>query len=436
MLNQALQIVRTLKDHGFEAMFCGGYVRDMLLKKENDDIDIATSAKPEEVEQLFDKTLAVGKSFGVIVVVIDGEEIEVATYRQDSKTSDGRRPDSVTFCSMEEDSKRRDFTINGMFYDILEDKIYDAVGGVEDLHTGIIRFIGNPDDRIIEDKLRMARAVRFSARFDFKIDPETLQAIKKHSSEIVQVSAERIADELIKILRTGNYRIAFDLLLETGLIDYIIPEIRAMKDCEQPTDYHPEVFVYEHTIKALENLPSDASDELRVGMLLHDIGKPATQTFEDRIRFNGHDLKGKDISREILTRLRFSKDFIERVTELVVNHMKFMHVFDMRTSRLKRFLALPHFEEHLALHRADCLASHGGLDGYNFCLEKLKTLEPEEIHPPRIVTGQDLIGLGFKPGPQFKTILTDLEDKQLEGVISDRDQALEYVEKAYLMSIN
>jgi poly(A) polymerase len=430
---QALQIVKRIRDNGYEAMYAGGFVRDMLLQKESADIDIATNCPPSMVEQLFEKTLAVGKSFGVIIVIIDGEEVEVATYRQDSMSADGRHPDSVTFCSMEEDAHRRDFTINGMFYDPIEDKIYDCVGGIEDLHAGIIRFIGDPDKRIIEDKLRLLRCIRFSAKLGFKIDPDSLAAVKRHASEITQVSVERIADEILKILRTGNYRTAINLLFDTGLIDYILPEIRALEKCEQPLDYHPENFVLEHCIRALEALPDtvDVSDELRVAVLLHDIGKPATQTFEDRIRFNGHDLKGKDISREILTRLRFSNEFIERVLALVENHMKFMHVFDMRTSRLKRFLALPHFEEHIALHRVDCLASHGGLDGYNFCIEKLKTFEPEEIRPPKIVTGKHLINMGFKPGPIFREILTDIEDKQLEGVIIDQKEALDYVQITY-----
>ena len=435
MKDQALKIIRCLREQGFEAFFAGGYVRDMLLQKISPeaDIDIATNAIPKEIQLLFNKTLAVGQAFGVIVVVIDGQEIEVATFRQDSKTSaDGRHPDSVSFCSMEEDAHRRDLTINGMFYDPLEDKIYDCVGGVEDLHAGIIRLIGNPNDRIAEDYLRMMRVIRFAVRFNFSIEAKTLEAVKKYAPEIVRVSAERIADELLKILRTGNYRIALNLLFETGLIDYVMPELRALEKCEQPLDYHPENFVLEHVIKALEALPDSASDELRMGVLLHDIGKPATQTFEDRIRFNGHDLKGKDISREILTRMRFSNEFIERVLSLVENHMKFMHVFDMRTSRLKRFLALPHFEEHLALHRVDCLASHGGLEGYDFCVEKLKTFEPEEIHPPKIVTGKHLIDMGFKPGPKFREILTDIEDKQLEGSLTGQEKALEYIRTNYV----
>jgi poly(A) polymerase len=432
MKDQALKIVKKLREYGYEALFCGGYVRDMLLELPSADIDIATNALPDMVESLFDKTLSVGKTFGVIVVIMDGEEIEVATFRKDSAESDGRRPDSVEFSSMEEDAHRRDCTINGLFYDPVEDKVYDAVGGIEDLHAGIIRLIGNPDDRIKEDKLRMLRAVRFSSKLDFKIDPNTLEAVKRHSSEIIQVSAERIADELLKILRTGNYQTAINLLFETGLIDHILPEIKAMEGCEQPVDYHPEGSVLEHTLKGLEDLPKDASDELRMGVLFHDVGKPPTQTFEDRIRFNGHDIRGKFMTEEILRRLRFSNEFIDRVVALVENHMKFMHVKDMRTSRLKRFLALPNFEEHMLLHRADCMSSHRNLENYEFVREKLKTFEPEEIRPPKILTGKDLIAMGFKPGPIFTVIMTDVEDRQLEGVILDSEKAKNYVRSAYV----
>jgi poly(A) polymerase len=432
MLQQALYVVKKLRDHGYEALFAGGYVRDMLLQRTSTDIDIATNARPEMVEQLFDKTLAVGKAFGVIVVVHEGQEVEVATYRTDGVYSDGRRPDSVSFCTMEEDAQRRDLTINGMFYDPIEDKIYDSVGGIEDLHKGIIKLIGNPDDRIAEDKLRMMRVVRFSARFDFKIDPGTIEAVQRHAFEITQVSAERVADELTKILMAGNYRKAVNLLFDTGLIDHILPEVRAMKGCEQPPQYHPEGDVLEHTIKALENLPTEASIEVRMATLLHDVGKPPTQTFEDRIRFSGHDIKGKYIAWGILKRLKFSNDFVTRISDLVENHMKFMHVKKMRVSRLKRFLALPNIEDHLALHRVDCLSSHRNLENYDFVIEKLKTYEPEEIRPPRIVTGKDLLNMGFKQGPEFGIILTDIEDQQLEGTILNQEDALEYIKNVYV----
>jgi poly(A) polymerase len=431
MKQQAINIVKKLRDHGYQAVIAGGAVRDMILGIPPSDYDIATDAKPEAIEQLFDKTLSVGKAFGVIVVIMDGYEIEVATFRKDSQESDGRRPYSVQFSSMDEDAWRRDLTINGMFYDPLSDRIIDFVGGQEDLKSHLVRFIGSPEDRIAEDKLRMLRAVRFSARFEFAVDPATFEAVKKHASEISQISAERIADELQKILRVKHPRLAFSLLFETGLIDHILPEVRAMEGCEQPVDYHPEGSVLCHTLLALDYLPENASDELRMGVLLHDVGKPVTQTFEDRIRFNGHDLTGKDVAREILKRLKFSNEFSERVLELIGNHMKFMHVDNMRTSRLKRFLALPHFEEHMALHRADCLSSHRNLENYDFVAEKLKTYEPEEIRPTRIITGKDLMDMGFKQGPVFKVILTDVEDQQLEGAIKSREEALEYVKREH-----
>ena len=433
MQTQAYQIVKRLRDHGHQAVYAGGCVRDMILGLTPADYDIATDARPEIVESLFEKTLPVGKAFGVIVVIIDDVQIEVATFRTDGGYSDGRRPDSVSFSSMEEDAHRRDLTINGMFYDPIEGTVIDCVRGHEDLDNKVIRLIGDPEARIAEDKLRMLRVIRFAAKLRFSVDPLTLQAVKAHSSEITQVSAERITEELQKILRTGNYRMALDLLFETGLIGYILPEVAAMKGCAQPVDYHPEGDVLTHTILALESLPAEASDELRMGTLFHDVGKPVTQTFEDRIRFNGHDIRGKDLTREIMARMKVSKDFSDRVVDLVGNHMKFMFVKEMRTSRLKRFMAVPFFEEHMALHRADCLSSHRNLENYDFMTERLKTYEPEEIRPPRIVTGTDLISMGLVPGVLFKQILGDVEDQQLEGVLKDRDQALEYVKSKWVV---
>ena len=434
MRDQALKIVQVLQDRGHQAVFAGGCVRDRVLKLEPQDYDIATSATPDQVEALFEHTVAVGKAFGVIVVIMDGFEIEVATFRSDSTTSDGRRPDSVTFTSIEEDARRRDLTINGMFFDPVRHNLLDFIGGMKDLQEGFIRLIGVPEARIVEDKLRMLRVVRFAARFKFKVVPSTLDAVRNMAPEILKVSAERIGDELTKILRTGNYRIAFDLLFETDLMHYILPEIEAMKGIEQPVDYHPEGDVLEHTIMALESLPADASDELRMGVMLHDVGKPSTQTFEDRIRFSQHELRGKDVGRELLRRLKFSNEFTEHVTDLIGNHMKFMHVQEMRISKLKRFMAMPKFEEHLAVHRADCMSSHKHLLNYEYVKEKFENYEPEEIKitpDTRILTGNDLLALGFKSGPLFRTILTDVEDQQLEGTISDRDQALKYVSEKY-----
>ena len=437
MESQALNIIKRLKEHNYEAVYAGGWVRDHLLGIEASDIDIATSAKPEQIEALFDKCLAIGKAFGVIIVVVDDIEIEVATFRKDSQESDGRHPDSVIFSSMEEDAKRRDFTINGMFYDPITAKIIDYVGGQKDLKKGLIRFIGNPEERIIEDKLRLMRAIRFASRFNFEIEDHSWKAIKKYSQDILQISEERVADELLKILRTRNYSRVMDLLFESKLINAILPEIVALKGVEQPIDYHPEGDVYIHTVLALSLLPENASDELILATLFHDIGKPVTQTFEDRIRFNNHDMKGKDITRNILKRLKFSNDFIDRVCCLVENHMRTACVKKMRVSKLKRFMTLPNFEEHLELHRVDCLASHRNLENVDFLTEKLKTFNMDEIRsvvglkPNRILTGDDLIELGFKQGPIFREILTDVEDKQLEGILVEKEQAVSYVLSFY-----
>jgi poly(A) polymerase len=425
MESLALEIIKKLQAAGHQAVFAGGCVRDRILGITPNDFDIASSATPDVIESLFEKTIPVGKAFGVIIVVLDEHEFEVATFRSDGDSSDGRHPDSVTFSTIEEDAKRRDLSINGLFYDPVIG-IIDFVGGQKDLDAHIIRLIGNPDDRIKEDRLRMLRVVRFACRFNFTIDPATFEAVKKHASEISLVSQERIAEELLKILRTRNFKRAMDLLFETGLID-ILPEIKVMKGCEQPVDYHPEGDVLTHTIKALENTPENASDELLMGTLLHDVGKPPTQTFEDRIRFNRHELKGKDLATEILKRLKFSNEFSERVVSLVEHHMRFMCVKEMRIAKLKRFMGFPHFDEHLALHRADCLSSHEDLENYYFCVEKLNAYEPEEIKPPRIITGYDLINFGLKPGPIFSIIIEAVEDQQLEGTIMTREAALEYV---------
>jgi len=337
---KALQIVHTLVQNGHRAVFAGGWVRDHLLNLTPNDTDIATSALPEEVEALFPKTLAIGKAFGVILVVIDDEQFEVATFRADGEYTDGRRPDSVSFSSLEEDARRRDITINGMFYDPLNGDVIDVVGGRADLEQKIIRFIGDPEQRIKEDRLRLLRVIRFAARLGFEIEPLTFAAVKRNAGSITQVSAERVSEELTKTLRCKDKIRAIELLFQSGLIDYILPEVKQMEGCEQPVDYHPEGCVLRHTQIALSLLSKDASDELLWGTFLHDVGKPPTQTFEDRIRFNGHDSKGKWITEQILKRLKFSNDFVEHVCALVENHMKFTAVTLMRVSKLKRFVNL------------------------------------------------------------------------------------------------
>ena len=480
-MDKSLFIVKTLSDNGYVAYYCGGCVRDRLLGIEPNDIDIATNARPEEIERLFDKTISVGKAFGVIIVVIDGEEFEVATFRSDGQYSDGRHPDSVSFSNLEEDAKRRDLTINGMYYNPLDGRIIDVVGGQTDLEQKVVRLIRNPTQtqRITEDKLRLLRVIRFASRFGFEIEPETYIAVKENAGKINEVSTERIADEMTKILRVKDKRRAINLLFDTTLMHSILPEFVLMKGCEQPPQFHPEgarvrkifqmndvnlgpfeIFdiknlehldstkykmypgdCLEHTIVSLELLPEDASDTLLWGTFLHDIGKPLTQTFEDRIRFSGHDIKGFYLTEEILRRLKFSNDFIEHVCSLVKNHMKFSCVMKMRVSKLKRFMNLPKFEEHLALHKVDCVSSHGSTRNYDFLQEKLKTFEatPEKVmldKLPRILTGYDLIKLGYKVGPYFRVILTDIEDQQLEDKIISHEQALEYIKDKYPIDEN
>ncbi|MDD5649389.1 MAG: CCA tRNA nucleotidyltransferase [Candidatus Nanoarchaeia archaeon] len=436
MNSKALYIVKTLVDNGYQAVFAGGFVRDMLICEKSNDIDIATSAKPEEVERFFQKTLPIGKSFGVILVIIDDEKFEVATFRSDGVYTDGRHPESVIFSTLEEDARRRDITINGMFYDPLEDKIIDVVGGQTDLKQKIVRLIGNSVDRIKEDKLRLMRIIRFASRFGFEIEPKTYLTIKEHAFELVTVSAERIADELTKILRLKNKRRAIELLFDTELMKFVLPEVFAMKDVEQPPEFHPEGSVLQHTLLSLELLKENASDELLWGTFLHDVGKPPTQTFEDRIRFSGHDLKGKYMAKEILKRLKFSNEFVDHVCSMIENHMKFSSVEKMRISKLKRFLNLSKFDEHLELHRVDCLSSHGGLEYYNFVLEKLKEFSSEHEQTridkmKRIVTGHDLITLGYKQGPVFRDILIDVEDQQLEGKLLNKEEAVDYIKSTY-----
>lgn len=428
-LKLAKQIVEKLKQHSFEAVIAGGWVRDKLLGAQSSDIDIATNATPQEVEKIFPKTIPVGKAFGVMIVVLEGEQFEVATFRTDSDSSDGRRPDSVTFSSMKEDAERRDLTINGLFFDPLTENVHDFVGGQQDIEDGVIRFIGNPSQRIAEDKLRILRAVRFAARMDFKIESATLEALKKHCGEVVTVSAERIGEELLKMLRLENADKAFLLLKETGILKHVLPEISAMVGVEQSPEHHPEGDVFVHTMLALKHLPENATDELRMAALLHDVGKPVVTKFErGRWRFDGHEITGAEMTDEILSRLRFSNEFIKRVSALVANHMKFIHVKQMRVAKLKRFVRQDHFEEHKALHKVDSLASHGDLSS----LEFLETLEfpPETIKPKPLINGHDLIKLGLKPGPKFKEILVEFEDAQLEGRITTREEALKMLEKA------
>jgi len=423
------EIVRTLRGRGHAAYLVGGCVRDILLSREAADYDVATSATPEQVMDIFPQTWAVGAQFGVVLVPADSGTVEVATFRSDIGYSDGRHPDEVHFSSDPcEDVQRRDFTINGLLLDPETNEILDYVGGRADLSARIIRAIGDPERRFTEDKLRMMRAVRFAARFGYEIEPATLTAIQKLAPEIHQVSRERVRDELTKMLIEGHARDAFLLLDHTGLLKEVLPEIFAMKGVEQPPQFHPEGDVFIHTLLMLEKLPVGASPTLAWGALLHDVGKPTTfRVAPDRIRFDRHVDVGEKITEAICRRLRFSNHETEQILALVHNHMRFADVERMKESTLKRFLRLPRFEEHLALHRLDAESSNGILTYYNFVREKLDSFGPAAMRPVPLVTGNDLIAAGLEPGPRFKEILSAVEDGQLEGRFQSREEALEFV---------
>jgi poly(A) polymerase len=433
------EIAARLRGAGFQAYLAGGCVRDLLLGEAAKDFDVATSATPQEIVGLFERTLEVGAHFGVILVQMDDVATEVATFRHDGAYLDGRRPDAVRFTSdPREDVLRRDFTINGMLLDpaqiegdaVPESAVLDFVGGRADLAAGVVRTIGAAELRFSEDKLRMLRGVRFAARLGFAIEAETMQAMRRHAAQIGQVSCERIRDELTRMLTEGHARRAFELLDASGLLREVLPEITKMHGVEQPPEYHPEGDVFVHTMMLLEQLPADEPATLGWGMLLHDVGKPAT--FQprnpakpgDRIRFNGHVEVGVRIAEEVLQRLRFSNEDCEQIVSLIRHHMQFGDVKGMKQSTLKRILRLPKFEEHLALHRADCLSSHGDLRLWEFAKEAYETTEPEEVRPKLLVTGKDLIAAGYRPGPRFKKMLEMAEDAQLEGRISSREEGL------------
>ncbi len=428
-------ICGTLRAAGHQAYFVGGCVRDILLGRQPADYDVATDATPDRVQQLFPNSLAVGAKFGVIVVTENSDEsaglqVEVATFRSDVGYSDGRHPDHVVYAkSPQEDVKRRDFTVNALLFDPQSEEVLDFVGGRDDLRSGIIRAIGHPSERFNEDKLRMVRAVRFAARFRYAIEGRTFSAIQKLAPQIHQVSPERLRDELTKLLTEGAARRAFEFLDETRLLPELLPEIARMKGVEQPPEYHPEGDVWKHTLMMIEGLPAGSPRTLAWGVLLHDVGKPPTFTPPsgpgDRIRFNEHAEIGTRMAEEICRRLRFSNDDTDQIAALVANHMRFKDVLQMKPATLKRFVRMPRFEEHLQLHRLDCLSSHGHLDNYEFVRRFLAETPPEQVRPPRLLDGDDLIGLGLRPGPRFKAILERVEEGQLDGTVKDREGAIQ-----------
>jgi poly(A) polymerase len=426
----------TLRQNGYQALFVGGCVRDLLLGREPADFDVTTDAPPERVMSLFPESVGVGAQFGVVLVPRDGHKVEVATFRSDVGYSDGRHPDRVVYSTTaKEDVQRRDFTINGLLMRHDTAEVLDFVGGQADLKAGILRAIGEPSRRFEEDKLRMLRAVRFAARFRFIIEPATYVAIRRHAAEISQVSAERLRDELTKLLTEGVARRGFELLDDTELLQQLLPEIAAMKGIEQPPEFHPEGDVWIHTRLMIEQLAAGCSPTLAWGALLHDVGKPPTfkpvSETGDRIRFDGHADVGVRMAEDICRRLRFSNEETEQITALVANHMRFKDVAQMRTSTLKRFVRLPHFDEHLELHRLDCLSSHRRLESYGFVQRFLADTPPDQVHPPRLLTGDDLQQMGYVPGPLFSEILRSLEDAQLEGRVQNKEGAAEYVAKQF-----
>ena len=449
-LRAALTVAETLRVAGFAAYFAGGCIRDLLLGQTPKDFDVATSAVPNEVVRIFSsagfRTAEVGAHFGVILVKVGEIDVEVATFRHDGVYLDGRRPEAVRF-SLEpkEDVVRRDFTINGMLMDpsllrdgmVPEEALLDYVGGQKDLEAKVVRTIGSPDQRFEEDKLRMLRGIRFAARLGFTLETETQRAMQRHAASIIQVSQERIRDELTLMLTEGHARAAFQMLDNCGLLSHVLPEVAKLKGVEQPPEYHPEGDVWVHTLMLLDRLPPHPSCELAWGFLLHDIGKPATfqppdsRKPGDRIRFNGHVDVGVRIAQVMLNRLRFSSESQDRIVALIKHHMQFGDVKAMKQSTLKRFIRMPHFEEHLLLHRADCLSSHGDLRLWEYATDAYEHDEPEAARPKWLVTGRELIARGYAPGTAFKAMLRTVEDAQLEGQIDTVDEGLALVEREF-----
>lgn len=432
----AAAITRCLRDHGFQAYVVGGAPRDLLLGLHPTDYDIATSARPEEVQRLFEKTIAVGQQFGVILVLFDEAPYEVATFRADGEYADGRRPVRVRFCTPREDALRRDFTINALMLDPLEHKILDFIGGRRDIRARRIRTVGDAEARFAEDHLRLIRAVRFAARLDFRIERKTLAAIRRLAATVTKVAAERLGAELAKILTGPRAGLALRLLCKTGLLPHILPEIEAMRGVEQPPNFHPEGDVFTHTTLMLD-LAHEPSLALALGILLHDVAKPPTKRITPaRIRFDGHCEIGATMAGRICRRLKLPKAVVERVQYLVANHLKIKDAPAMRPARLKRFLRETGFPELLELFRLDSLASHGNLDGYEWCRQTFEGLSREQVAPPPLVTGHDLIAMGYRPGPLFKTILTAVETAQLEGKIHSADAARRFVRRQFPLPRN
>jgi len=455
----AAQIVRRLQTAGFAAFWVGGCVRDFLLGREPDDYDIATNALPEQIEKLFQRTIAVGRKFGVMVVVEGGHQFQVATFRAEADYRDGRHPEHVTFGDARADASRRDFTVNGLFFDPVAKKLHDWVGGEADLRAKIIRTIGSPAERFAEDHLRMLRAVRLAAQLDFEIERETFTAAKSLGPKIKSISAERVRDELIKLFlpSPGNEDVfslsplvprgerektlvrppglcsarGLELLRDSGLLEQILPELAATVRCEQSPDYHPEGSVFNHLLSMLKQMPADADPLLPWAVLMHDIAKPLTASRDEKtssIHFYEHEKIGATMAEEILARLRFPRKQIEAVAATVLHHMQFKDALKMRKSTLRRLLLRETFPLELALHRLDCLGSHGRLDVYDFLVKQWRELERQpEIRPP-LLSGDELIALGMKPGRELGALLAELREKQLQDELKTTAEARAWVQ--------
>ena len=423
---QATQIVQRLVAAGHEAYFAGGCVRDMLLRREPQDYDIATSARPEQVQELFDHTVPVGEQFGVVLVIQEGVPFEVATFRTEGEYRDGRRPSEVSFARAEEDARRRDFTVNGLFYDPLAAKVTDYVGGQADLTRRVIRSIGPARERFAEDKLRLLRAVRLAAQLDFEIEAEALTALQEMAEQITQVSWERIGDELLKLLTQPGADRGLHMLHDTGLLKAILPEVERLVGLPQPPEFHPEGDAFTHT-KLMLGIMKQPTRALALGVLLHDVGKPDTYKLAERIRFDSHTKVGAEVAEAICRRLRCGRELTDRVVYLTAHHLRIKDAPRMRASKLKRFLREEGFQELLELCRLDVLASHGDFDCYRFCQQKMAEYSEEQIRPRPLLTGQDLIEMGYQPGPLFSEILEAVEDAQLEGEITTPERARQYV---------
>jgi poly(A) polymerase len=431
MKRSALKIIKTIRDSGYEAVFAGGCVRDSIMKIKPKDYDIATSATPDQIESIFKSSKSVDKSFGVSLVKCGKYEFEIATFRKDGDYLDGRRPSSILFSNMREDANRRDFTINSIFYDPIEEKYIDYFDGREDIKNKIIKFVGDPLRRISEDRLRMLRAIRFATKLDFTIEKDSFNAIKENASRIVDISPERIMEEFIKMLEIGKPRKLFELLIESNLLHYILPEVEDLIGVKQDPKWHPEGDAYIHTIMVLEEL-IDESIELQLSGLFHDLGKSKCTTNEDgRIHSKGHAKISSNMVTDIMYRLRFSNESTKTVIFLVENHMMRIEVKNMKKSTLKKFLASELINELIKLFKADANSSSKDFDGINFIEEKLRDWKPEEIKPKPLIDGYDLLHMRLEPGPIFSKILDAVSTEQLEGNINSKEQAIKFVKEKF-----